>query len=49
VTKYANGVRSVLPVNRVILYGSYTKGNATDLSDVDIYSFLLQIYMILIV
>jgi predicted nucleotidyltransferase len=38
--KFANDVRSVLPVNKVVLYGSYVKGTATDLSDVDICFFV---------
>jgi predicted nucleotidyltransferase len=37
---YANDVRRVLPVRRALLYGSYAKGTATALSDVDICFFL---------
>ncbi|MDR3076581.1 MAG: nucleotidyltransferase domain-containing protein [Synergistaceae bacterium] len=37
---YADDVRRVMPVDRVMLYGSYAKGNATDHSDVDICFFL---------
>jgi predicted nucleotidyltransferase len=39
-SKYANDVRSVLPVKKVILYGSYAKGTATESSDVDICFFV---------
>ena len=38
--EYADDVRRTLPVDMVILYGSYAKGNATELSDVDICFFL---------
>jgi predicted nucleotidyltransferase len=38
--KYADDVRRVMPVDRVLLYGSYAKGNATKYSDVDICFFL---------
>ena len=38
---YAENVRQVLPVNKVILFGSFTRGTATELSDVDI-CFLLN-------
>lgn len=37
---YANQVRSVMPVNRAYLFGSYAKGYASELSDVDICFFL---------
>jgi predicted nucleotidyltransferase len=37
---YANYVRKVMPVHKVFIYGSYSKGNATELSDVDICFFL---------
>jgi predicted nucleotidyltransferase len=37
---YAAQVRSVMPVSKVYLFGSYTKGNASELSDVDICFFL---------
>ena len=37
---YADDVRCALPVDKVVLYGSYAKGTATALSDVDICFFL---------
>jgi len=37
---YAAHVRSVMPVSKVYLFGSYAKGNATEHSDVDICFFL---------
>jgi predicted nucleotidyltransferase len=37
---YAAQVRSVMPVSKVYLFGSYAKGNASELSDVDICFFL---------
>jgi len=37
---YAAQVRSVMPVSRIYLFGSYAKGNASELSDVDICFFL---------
>ena len=37
---YAAHVRSVMPVNKVFLFGSYAKGTASELSDVDICFFL---------
>jgi predicted nucleotidyltransferase len=37
---YANDVRKVFPVDKAMLFGSYAKGNATKLSDVDICFFL---------
>ena len=36
---YADNVRQVLPVNKVILFGSFARGIATELSDVDICFF----------
>ena len=36
---YANEVRSSFPVDKVILFGSYASGTATELSDVDIAFF----------
>ena len=36
---YANEVRDTLPVDKVILFGSYANGTATELSDVDIAFF----------
>jgi predicted nucleotidyltransferase len=39
-TKYANEARQVLPVGKVVLYGSYAKGTATEYSDVDLCFFL---------
>jgi len=38
--EYAENVRRVLPVDKVVLYGSYAKGTFTHLSDVDICFFL---------
>jgi predicted nucleotidyltransferase len=40
VKSYANKVRQILPVEKVVLYGSYAKGNATKHSDVDVCFFL---------
>ncbi|MCL2323076.1 MAG: nucleotidyltransferase domain-containing protein [Oscillospiraceae bacterium] len=40
VESYANDVRNVLPVNKVVLFGSYAKGTATVQSDIDICFFL---------
>jgi predicted nucleotidyltransferase len=37
---YADDVRQIMPVDRVMLYGSYAQGNATEYSDVDICFFL---------
>ncbi|MDR3120896.1 MAG: nucleotidyltransferase domain-containing protein [Clostridiales bacterium] len=37
---YADIVRSVMPVDKAVLFGSYAKGNATELSDVDVCFFL---------
>ena len=37
---YAANVRSVLPVNKAYIFGSYAKGTASELSDVDICFFL---------
>ena len=37
--EYANDVRRVLPVDKAVLFGSYAKGTATELSDVDIAFF----------
>ena len=37
---YAENVRQVLPVNKVILFGSFARGTTTELSDVDICFFL---------
>ena len=39
-TDYADDVRQVMPVDKAVLFGSYAKGTATDLSDVDICFFL---------
>ena len=36
----ADDARRDLPVDRVFLYGSYAKGTATELSDVDVCFFL---------
>jgi len=38
--EYAETARRELPVDKVVLYGSYAKGDATHLSDVDICFFL---------
>jgi predicted nucleotidyltransferase len=40
VKKYVDDVRNFFPVEKVLLYGSYAKGNATDQSDVDVCFFL---------
>ena len=40
VENYANDVRLVLPVDKVVLFGSYAKGTATEQSDIDICFFL---------
>jgi predicted nucleotidyltransferase len=37
---YAAQVRNVMPVSKVYIFGSYSKGIATELSDVDICFFL---------
>jgi len=37
---YATLVRNAMPVSRVYLFGSYAKGKASELSDVDICFFL---------
>jgi predicted nucleotidyltransferase len=37
---YADDVRHDLPVDKVLLFGSYAKGTATELSDVDVCFFL---------
>ena len=38
--EYAENVKRVLPVEKVVLYGSHAKGTATNSSDVDICFFL---------
>ena len=40
VKSYADDVRRVFPVDKVVLFGSYAKGNATGQSDIDICFFL---------
>jgi uncharacterized protein len=40
VKKYANDVRHAMPVDKVILFGSYAKGTATEQSDIDVCFFL---------
>ena len=37
---YAEDVRQVMPVEKAFLFGSYAKGEASELSDVDICFFL---------
>jgi len=37
---YVEDVKRILPVDKVVLYGSYARGNATELSDIDICFFL---------
>jgi predicted nucleotidyltransferase len=37
---YANDVRKSMPVTKAVLFGSYSKGTATELSDIDICFFL---------
>jgi predicted nucleotidyltransferase len=36
---YADDMRHVVPVDRAVLFGSFSKGNATEYSDVDICFF----------
>ncbi|MDR3011709.1 MAG: nucleotidyltransferase domain-containing protein [Chitinispirillales bacterium] len=38
--RYADDVRRVMPVDRAVLFGSYAKGTADKLSDIDICFFL---------
>jgi predicted nucleotidyltransferase len=40
VKNYANDVRDVFPVDKVVLYGSHANGEATAQSDIDICFFL---------
>ena len=40
VQSYADDVRRVMPVDKVVLFGSYAKGTATEQSDIDICFFL---------
>ena len=37
---FAEDVRQVMPIDKAFLFGSHAKGNATELSDVDICFFL---------
>jgi predicted nucleotidyltransferase len=37
---YADDVKKALPVTKAVLFGSYAKGVATELSDIDICFFL---------
>ena len=37
---FAEDVKKVMPVDKAILFGSYAKGYATELSDVDVCFFL---------
>jgi predicted nucleotidyltransferase len=39
VAKYANEVRNILPVGKVILFCSFAKGTANEYSDVDVCFF----------
>jgi predicted nucleotidyltransferase len=39
-SRYADDVRRVMPVDKVLLFGSYAKGTATAQSDIDICFFL---------
>jgi predicted nucleotidyltransferase len=43
ITKYANDVRKVLPVKKVILFGSYAKGTADEGSDIDVCFFITNL------
>jgi predicted nucleotidyltransferase len=38
--KFADDVRQKFPVSRAVLFGSYAKGTASELSDIDICFFL---------
>jgi len=38
--QYADDVRRVMPVDKVMLFGSYAKGTADKMSDIDICFFL---------
>jgi len=40
VKAYANDVRNAFAVDKVVLFGSYAKGTATDQSDIDVCFFL---------
>jgi predicted nucleotidyltransferase len=40
VRNYANDVRQIMPVDKVILYGSHAKAKATKKSDIDVCFFL---------
>ena len=40
VRDYANDVKQIMPVDKAFLYGSWAKGYANELSDVDICFFL---------
>jgi predicted nucleotidyltransferase len=42
VRSFAEDVKQVMPVDKAILFGSYAKGFATELSDVDICFFLKE-------
>jgi predicted nucleotidyltransferase len=39
-SQYADDVRRKLPVSKAVLFGSYAKGTASELSDIDICFFL---------
>ncbi|MEW5953750.1 MAG: nucleotidyltransferase domain-containing protein [Bacillota bacterium] len=40
VKNYADDVRHAMPVDKVVVFGSYAKGTATEQSDIDICFFL---------
>jgi predicted nucleotidyltransferase len=40
ISGYVSDVKSAMPIDRVFLFGSYAKGNATEYSDADICFFL---------
>jgi predicted nucleotidyltransferase len=43
VSKYANDVRREFSVHKVYLYGSYAKGTASELSDIDVCFFIYDL------
>ncbi|GHV70439.1 hypothetical protein AGMMS49928_18230 [Spirochaetia bacterium] len=40
IKNYANDVRRSFPVQKAFLYGSYARGTATELSDIDVCFFM---------